>query len=295
MHGHLSGRSAKSAFVRLGFRMLTLPRGDVFTAGGRSVGLGVTTTDATERAEAFRSVEGRGEEGPPGETQPRHRHGRRRVGEAAGPAPGRDWLVGRRGEEGTGQMGSTRRGAARSLTHLFLRSSLPVRPLREPMPSVDRVSRCWKGSPRPCCQRSPDAGRPRPMLRGRCPPLQGTDGGFVRGATVLGVQSDMAVVVVVVQSRCAVRAITRVCEFDSHFDFRALLPFTRSLTPILLACTLLQTAQHPESATISIRAPMHALCIHSRLLAHFWPACRRAYSCEKRSQPPTHLSPPLFD
>lgn len=84
------------------------------------------------------------------------------------------------------------------------------------------------------------------MLRGRGPPLQGTDGRFVRGAMVLGVLSDMAVVVVVVESRRAGRAIMRVCEFDSHLDFRALLCFTRSLTPLLLIVPTVDGPTRPE-------------------------------------------------
>lgn len=76
LHGHPFGHISKKRVRQARFRMPTLPRGDVFTAGGRSVGLGVTTTDDTERAEAFRSEEarkeGRGERRaarPPGETQ----------------------------------------------------------------------------------------------------------------------------------------------------------------------------------------------------------------------------------
>lgn len=219
----------------------------------------MTTTDVhgTRRAISKRGrKEGRAAR-PPGETQPRHR--RRRVHEAAGLDGGA-----KRGRAKLGHR-STRRGAATSLTkriHLFLRSSLPVCPLREPMPSVDKVSRCWKGSPGPCCQSSPDAGRPRPMLRGRCPPLQGTHAGFVRGATVLNVLSDMPVVVVVVESRRAVRAIMRVSEIDSHFDVRALLSFTRSLALPLAACTLLQTARH-RGVYHHLDTRSHACSVHT--------------------------------
>lgn len=237
----------------------------MFTAGGRSVGLGVTTTDGTERAEPFRSVEGRGEEGLRGR-RARHSLG---IAEGASKKQGRDWTVGRRGEgpnEGTGRrVVELQRHSLCASTSSSAAPFLSV-PLRVPMPSVERVSRCWKGSPGPCCQSSPDAGRPGPMLRGRCPPLQGTHGGFVRGATVPDVLSDMAVVVVVVQSRRAARAITRVSEIDSHFDFRALLSFTRSLTLPLAARACCRPPNTPESTTISIRTP----CVRSAYIRAFW-------------------------
>lgn len=97
LHGHPFGHISKKRVRQARFRMPTRRRGDVFTAGGRSVGLGVTTTDDTERAEAFRSEEarkeGRGREGRDtalgiAEGASRKQRGHRRGG------------IGRWGEEG---------------------------------------------------------------------------------------------------------------------------------------------------------------------------------------------------